>query len=168
MAPLRSTLFAAAAALTVGGCVPEGGFPLLAPRPGERDLSVEEPVHARVPVADDAALRARVAELTAQAAEGDRAFESAYPPAASAVAAAEARESDLWVVAQQALSRLEAARTPTTRALAELDGLAVARAATPTSDADFALIAETKAAVERIAAAQQSRFDALQARLSGP
>ena len=154
------------AAAALAGCVAEDGFPSLAPRPGERDLSTEEPFHPRVPIPDDAALRARIAELRARAAAGDNGFDAVLPAARAAVAAAGPRESDSWVAAQQALSRLEAARAPTAAALGALDQLLVERADQPTSDADFALLREALAAAERLSAGQQERFDALRARLN--
>ena len=154
-------------AAALGGCVAEDGFPSLAPRPAERDLSTEEPERLPAEPADDVALRAQVSELRAQAAEGDRAFDAAFPGAQAAVSAAGRRESDSWVAAQQALSRLEAARTPTMRALAELDGIAVERAGQPASTADLAAIDAAIEAVGQIAAAQQERIDRLRARVSG-
>lgn len=161
----RSPLAMLAAVAVLSACVAEDGFPSLAPRPGERDLSTEEPERQRVQVADDAALRGRIADLREEAAEGQRAFAAEFPAAAAAVAAAAARETDSWVSAQQALSRLEAARTPISRTMAELDRLAIDRAGEPTSDADFALIREAIADVARIAAGQQERMDALRGRL---
>jgi hypothetical protein len=53
------------------------------------------------------------------------------------------------------------------RALSELDALALSRAGTPTNPGDFASINEAVAAVERMAVAQQQRYDALRDRLSG-
>lgn len=156
---------ALAASIPLSACVPEGDFPSLAMRPGERDRSTEEPARAAVDVPDDPALRERVAELRRQAAEGDRAFDAADGPTAAAVAAAGARESDSWVEAQQALSRLEAAREPTMRALADLDAIAMERIGERTSIADYAEINAAIAAVEQLAVAQQQRMDALRAQL---
>lgn len=153
-------------AFLLAACVPEGDFPSLAQRPGERDRSTEEPVRPDVEAPDDAELRREVAALRRLAAQGDAEFDAAYGPAAAAVAAAGAAESDSWVDAQQALSRLEAAREATTRALAELDRLAMDRVAAPTSAADFAEIDAAIATVERLAAGQQQRMDSLRARLS--
>jgi hypothetical protein len=158
---------ALAAALTLFGCVPQGDFPSLAPRAAERDASSREPVRAAVDVPNDPALRQRLAELLRQAAEGERGFEAAHRPAEAAVRNAGAQGSDRWVEAQQALSRLEAAREGTTRALAELDQLALDRADRPTSSADSAAIEEAIAECGRIAATQQQRLARLRARLSG-
>jgi hypothetical protein len=165
-APL--SIIVAVAGLALPSCAAEGDFPSLAMRPAERDRSVEEPVRPSPQVPDDAALRRRLGELTEAAAEGERAFDAAFGPADAAVDAAGAAESERWVAAQQALSRLEAAREPTTRALAELDRLAVDRADLPTGEADRAALEAAIAAVERIAAGQQARIDGLRERLSGP
>lgn len=154
-------------AILLAACVPEGDFPSLAMRPGERDLSTEEPTRPAIEVPDDGALRQQVAELRRLAAQGDAAFDAGYGATAAAVAAAGPRESDGWVEAQQALSRLEAAREATMRALADLDRIAMDRIGAPTSASDFAAINAAIAAVEQLALAQQQRMDALRARLSG-
>ncbi|HWT13773.1 MAG TPA: hypothetical protein VN231_13550, partial [Allosphingosinicella sp.] len=100
-------------------------------------------------------------------AAGDRAFAEAYGGAEAAVAAGGARGSEGWIEAQQALSRLEAARQPTTHALGELDRLAVGRIDMATSEEDFAFLNDALAAVERMAAGQQERLERLRERLSG-
>jgi hypothetical protein len=156
-----------AAACLVGGCAAQGDFPSLARRPAENDLSIEEPVRPAVEVATDAALSSRVAELRAEAAAGDRAFESALTPATLAVARAGGRETESWTAAQQALSRLEAAREATMRALGDLDALALSRAGMPTNSGDFAGLNASLSAVQAMAAGQQERLDGLRARLSG-
>ena len=155
------------AALALAACVSEDGFPSLALRPAEREVSVEEPVHPPIEVPSDTALRARIAELQRQAAEGDRSFEAALGATETAIAAAGPSASESWVEAQQALSRLEATREPTTRALSDLDRLAIDRAAMATSSDDFAAINAGIAAVEQIASRQQQHVDRLRARLGG-
>jgi hypothetical protein len=69
------------------------------------------------------------------------------------------------VVAQQALSRAEAARVATTTALGTLDALAVERSAVPTNAEDFAAIRAALAEAERLARAQQQQLDALRAQI---
>ena len=154
-----------ATALALAGCVASDGFPSLAPRPAERIVSVQEPVHPPVDVPSDPALRARIAELEREAAEGDRAFDAAFGSTEAAVSAAGAQASDSWVEAEQALSRLEGTRAPTTRALAELDRLALERAEMSTNAQDFAAINAALASVDAVAARQQQRWDRLRARL---
>ena len=154
-----------AALLVSAGCAPSDGFPSLAERPAERNVSIEAPVHPAVDVPSDPALHARIAAFERQAAEGDRGFEAALGAAAAAVGAAGPASPHSWVEAQQALSRLEAARGPTTTALSELDALAIGRAEVPTSSDDFAAIHAAIARVEGIAEAQQQRLDQLRTRL---
>jgi hypothetical protein len=145
-------------AALLAGCVSQGPFPSLAQREGER-LAIEEPVREAPQVADDAALRAELSALRAEAQAGARAFEADYGPAERAAARASAQGSDSWIDAQQALSRLEAARDRTTHAAAELDRLSQARADLPTSAADQALLDAAIAEAARIAAEQQARVD---------
>ena len=156
---------AAAAGLLLAGCVAQGPFPSLAPRPEESDYSTAEPVRAEPTVADDAQLRNRVGALVAQSLEGLSAFDTAYPPAERAVAAAGAPHTESWAEAQQALSRLEAARAPTTSARAELDRIALERAGMPTSAGDLQILQRAIAESDRIAQNQQYRIDQLRGRL---
>ena len=71
--------------------------------------------------------------------------------------------SFLLFLTQQAISRAEAARAPTTGALAELDRLATDRAAQPTNDEDFAAIHGALQETERLAARQQQEMERLRA-----
>ncbi|MDQ8754614.1 hypothetical protein RCO27_00065 [Sphingosinicella sp. LHD-64] len=157
----------AGSALVLGGCVSQGTYPSLAPRPGEREISIAEPVRPSADVPGDAALRQRVAALQAQAAAGQRAFEGAYGAAAAAVNRAGAPESESWIVAQEALSRLEAARGATPEALAALDRLQTDRTDQPTSTDDFALIGAAIAETTRLAEAQEVRIAGLRRRIGG-
>lgn len=156
----------AIAALLMPGCAAEGDFPSLAMRPAELDRSVEEPQRPTPEVPDDPALRRRLSDLAATASEGERAFDAALGPAQAAIGAAGAPESESWVAAQQALSRLEAAREPTTRALAELDRLALNHAAVATSADDSLELEAWIRTVSRIVDGQQQRIDGLRERLS--
>jgi hypothetical protein len=164
----RPLLAVPVAALLLAGCVAQDGFPSLAMRPAELDLSTEEPVHPAVEVPTDPALRARIADLLRQASEGERGFAAALGPAEAAVAAAGGVGSESWVEAQQALSRLETRRAPTARALAELDQLSRERAEMATNAEDFAALDAAVAEAGRIAAGQEERLDRLQARLPSP
>jgi hypothetical protein len=153
------------AALALPGCVPQGEFPSLEPRPAERDRSMEPPVREAAVTPSDPALRLRVSELEQQAARGQSDFDGAYARAEAAVRSAGSAESESWVEAQQAISRLEAARTETMRALTELDRLAIDQADMPTSNSDFAAIQAAIAAAQQLAEGQQARIEALRARL---
>jgi hypothetical protein len=151
--------------LTLSACVPQGEFPSLAMRPAERQVSTEAPVHPQPVVPSDSALRQRTAELQRLAAEGDRAFDAVFGLTTIAVGAAGAEGSETWVHAQQAVSRLETTREPTTRALTELDQLAIGRALVPTNAADYAAVEAAIATVMAVAAGQQRQIDGLKARL---
>lgn len=163
---VQSTL-AFAAAIALGGCVTQGSFPSLAPRPGEGDLSVAEPVRPDETVADDSAVRQRVAALQAQAQEGQNAFDAAYGAAAAATGRAGGQGSDSWVAAQEALSRLEAARGATPEALAALDRLSTERTDQPLSGGDRALIDAAFAQITRLSEAQDERIAELRRRIGG-
>lgn len=166
MIRLPLLLAAGAALLLAGGCAPEGEFPSLALRPIEAEDPLEEPVRTPPVVDADPALRARAAELLTEARRGDAQFDTAYRPAAAAARRAGAPGSETWIEAEQALSRAEAARAPTTSALAELDRLATERAALPTNEQDFAAIVAALDEAGRLALGQQQRYDALRAAVS--
>ena len=148
-------------------CAPAGEFPSLAMRPEERMVSVGEPVRPRVEAPSDPALRQQAANLLAEGREGAQRFEADLPAAERAIRNPGGMGSASWVSAQQALSRLEAARNQTTTALASLDRLSTERADLPTNSEDHALLLEAMAELERIAAAQQVRIDGLRSRISG-
>ena len=149
----------------LAGCAQKGDFPSLKPRPVER-LSTEEPVRPQPVVAADPALDARVADLLAQARRGDAAFEAELPTTRARVSEAGSSGSETWVVAQQALSRLEAARAPTATALGDLDRLALERAARPTNAAQYRALLDAVETAERIARSQSAVVDRLRAALS--
>jgi len=149
------------ALLPLAACLSQGPFPSLAPRPAElEDLSVE-PVREAPVVADDAGLQAHVAARVGEARVGDMAFDRAFADAERAVARAGPQGSEGWVEAQQAISRLEAARTHTMQALADLHRISLERANLPTSAADQQMLEAAIAETEALAASQQQRIDRL-------
>lgn len=168
------------AALWLGGCAalgPVEGYPDIGPRatetvdflepepaPGGADAAALPPLPA-----PDAATLALLGRIERDAAAGERAFAAMRAQAERAVSAARgaAVGSEAWVVAHQAISRLDAARAPTRAALSS------AEAALPPLDA----IEQTPGAAERIArhrraveqvAAQSGVVAALVARLRRP
>ncbi len=149
-----------AAALALAACVSQGPFPSLAPREGEQ-LAIEEPMRETPVSADDPALRPAVAALLSEARDGARRFDADFAAARGLIARAGAEGSESWVEAQQAISRLEAARNRTTSAVDDLHQLSLARADRPTSPADQQAIDAAIAEAERIAADQQARMDRL-------
>jgi hypothetical protein len=162
--PARRTA-AFASLLAAAACAPAGEFPSLEPRAIENEDPLEEPVRTPPFVAPDPALRARAAALAAQARAGEREFEAALASAAAAARRAGAPGSEGWVVAHQQISRAEAARAPTSSALAELDRLATDRARAATNEDDFAAIRSALEEAERLASGQQRRLDALRSSL---
>lgn len=124
------TFFAAAAALPalagVAGCAPPGPYPSLEPRPIEKALADTEEPPAEASAPDEAGLPARIAALSAEVRRGEREFDAVSPAARAAAERAGAAESESWIEAQQALSRLEAAGALSGKALADLDALAMA------------------------------------------
>jgi len=157
---------AALALLAASACAPEGPYPSLAPRPIEKAMADSEELPAPTPISDDAGLPARLETLAAQARRGQADYQAALSEAQEAAAKAGPSGSDSWIVAQQALSRLEAARATTTTALADIDSLAMAEAsAKPLSPADQeridAAIREARALADR----QQSEIVKLQAQI---
>ena len=146
------------AAALVAGCVSQGPFPSLAPRPDER-LAIDEPVREPPRIADDSALRVRINRLLGEARSGDAAFDRDYDAAARAAGRAGREGSDSWIEAQQAYSRVEVSRGRATDAAAELHQLAQARAGQPTSPADLAALEAAIDQVDGIVAAQQARLN---------
>ena len=165
--PPTTVLAVLTAIPALGGCVgAQEEFPSLALRPAEIGRSIEEPVRAAVEVPSDPALRARISGLVEQARAGERDFSATLGGANAAVARAGEAGSEGWVEAQLAVSRLEATRTATTRALAELDQIALTRAQVATSREDFAAIEAALAQVEAMAETQQQRWDRLRGQLA--
>ena len=143
--------------------------PSLAPRAAEA-------IDPRVPIpsgvvagAPDPALASRIAELMAEVRAGDTAFQSASQDAEALAAAAGPAQSESWIVAQEALSGLVAARAPVTKAIADLDALAAARIATAGGILPGDLAALEAATTEAGAIGQREAdvIDRLQARLGG-
>ena len=120
--------FALLLAAALAGCAaPASQAPSLAPRAAEAidpRVPVPEP---ELPTIVDPALAAQLSALVGRAEAGDAQFRAVAPSAQQAAASAGARESESWVVAQQALSALVAARGPVTRALGDIDALAAGR-----------------------------------------
>ena len=127
---MAMVLRAAPLLLLLSACAAQqADVPSLAPRAAES-------IDPRVPIPNevesgpaDPALTARIAALLAEVRAGDAAFTAAAQNAEALAAAAGPAESESWVVAQEALSALVAARGPVTRAIADLDALAATRIA---------------------------------------
>ncbi len=153
--------------MPLAGCATGGEFPSLMPRAVEQ-LSFEEPVRVDPPVAADPALRARADALVAEARGGDRVFDVAFGEALPRVRGAGGRGSDSWVQAQEAISRVEAARTITSSALADFDTWLTEISAQPVNAELWAEIAQDRAAIAALAEEQDRRLDGLKASVSQP
>jgi hypothetical protein len=153
--------------ILAAGCATGGEFPSLAPRPVEQ-LAFEEPIKVDPPVAADPALRGRAAALLADARAGDGAFEEAYAQALPLVQGAGAVGSDSWLIAQEAISRAEAATVGTTRSLVDLDLLLAEQSDDPTNAAVWVELRTAKEAMERLAADQRRRLGGLKASVALP
>ena len=163
----RGAHLAIIVSLLAAGCAAPGPYPSLEPRPAE-GINPDADERQPTPQPDDPALAAEIDRLAAAGATGDAEFEAAWPAAEKAAAAAGAPGSDSWIEAQQALSRLEAARARTTAALADLDALAVERARAGTLGAgDGERLKAATARIQSLADSQAERLRRLEARLAG-
>ncbi|MEA3063443.1 MAG: hypothetical protein QOJ94_3224 [Sphingomonadales bacterium] len=168
MAPLPRLFLLAATLLAAGGCAEKGTFPSLAQRPAERAYEAERdavlpPAPARP---DDPAVTRRIAELVAEAEAGQAEFERSAGPARAAVAKGGAVNSDSWIEAEQAVSRVSAAGARTGRALADLDRYAADETnSSALSEADAARLREAVARVQALADAQAAEIARLEASL---
>jgi hypothetical protein len=147
----------------VAGCsAPGGPPPSLAPRAAEAidpRVPVVRPMNDR-PV--DAALARRLADLVRQAHSGDSAFRGQVEAAQRLAAAAGPKQSESWIVAQEALSGAIEAREPTTTALGDIDALGADKlqAQGGLAPADLAAI---RSAGEEVAALDQRQAQAISA-----
>ena len=145
------------------------GEPSLAPRAAEA-------VDPRVPIPSeviagpaDPALASRIAELMAEVRSGDAAFQGAARNAEALAEAAGPAQSESWIVAQEALSGLVAARGPVTRAIADPDALAASRIAASGGilPGDLAALQAATAEAGAIGQRQPELINRLQSRLGG-
>jgi hypothetical protein len=154
------------AALTA--CAPAGGpFPSLQPRAAEAidpRVPVVRPMNDR-PV--DPALAGKLAALVSEARDGDAAFEPMAANAEKLSESAGVPQSEGWIAAQEALSAAVAARSPTARALGDIDMLGAVALQTQGGIApnDLAAIQGAGAEVGAIDHRQADRIKALQHRL---
>ena len=140
-------IFSALLVLLSAGCSAPTGYPSLAPRAAEA-------IDPRVPIASnpspgtvDPAIATALRDAVGAARGGTGAFDALARRAEALAAAAGPRQSESWVVAQQALSALSAQHGVTTNAAANIDAIAAARI-----DATRWLVPATQAAIEAAAA----------------
>jgi len=160
-------------ALFLSGCAgTQQGYPSLAKRAVE-DAPMAQVTPPPVPVAADAALKAQLGKLSAQAQAGKTAFDNAYPSADRATQAARGApvSSDGWIAAQVLVSSLESARNDSVSALASLDTLYIERSNAIAEGEEQGGTEEIDAARSTALAivdGQNDRLDALRARLAQP
>jgi hypothetical protein len=146
---------------------PGGPYPSLQPRAAENidpRVPVEKPMNDR-PVTP--ALSAQLGQLVNNAQAGETAFEPAVAQAERLAASAGAPQSEGWIAAQEALSAAIAARSPTTKALGDIDTLSSTLIRTNGGIApdDLAAIKSAAAEVAAIDERQRDRISALKGRL---
>jgi hypothetical protein len=112
-----------AVSLLAGCAAAPVAAPSLAPRPAESiDPRVPVPEPA-IPTTPTAGLVQQLERLVAQAQSGDAAFRPLADRARDLAASAGPKESESWVVAQQALSAAVATRAPVASAVGDIDAL---------------------------------------------
>ena len=167
-------------AASLAACAAPGDTPSLTPRPMEYELSgrplppclagaaVAPAPSVEAPAVQDPQLAAQVKRLLGQARQGSSEFAAILPEAQRSAARAGAQGSEPWVAAQLALSRLEAARGRTVDALAEIEGLLLARSNAPGANAqDLQRLNAAAEEVQALAEAQEAELNRLSTGLSG-
>lgn len=166
---MRSPLPIALPALALGlaGCTQSpDAYPSLLPRPIEKQ-SLAEPERPAAVAAPDAALDARISEVTATLRSANQRFAAAAQEAEAKIAVARGvpEGSDAWLDAQTALSTLESLRAPTLAALAEIESVASERG--QAGKPPYPALDSAVAAADAMANAQGDRIGALEAALAG-
>jgi hypothetical protein len=160
--------FAPLLMLAVAGCATPPNEPSLAHRPAEA-IDPRLPLPADpAPGPVDPALAASLNQLVSDGTEGGRAFDAAVGEAEAAANAAGPAQSESWIVAQQALSRLEATRAASTKALADVDSIATARvqAKGGMTRADLAAVDAASSQLRAVTDRQAQIVTAIAARLA--
>ena len=159
---------ALALAVLLSGCAGASNAPSLAPRAAEAidpRVAVPEPV---LPTTPTPALAEKLDSLVAQAVAGDQAFSPLIEHARDLAGSAGAKESESWVVAQQALSAAVGARLPVTSAVGDIDALGAQRVQTlgGIGAADLKAIDSAAARVAEIDGREAAAIDTVQKRLA--
>jgi hypothetical protein len=163
---MRSPILPLVVVLFASGCAEQrGGFPSLLPREIEQ-RSDAEPDRPTPVASTDPALNAQIAKLTAAIETADASFAKAAGRAEQLARAARgaAEGSERWLDAQTALAEVDVARSEIQQPVADLERLAIDRAAAG-QPAYPALDAAMEAAHAR-AAAQVERVRAIEAMLA--
>lgn len=147
------------------------GYPSLARRPVEsrdRDAEIAKAIAeqpAATPLGGD--VQSELARLAKQASAAGQAFDRDYAASDRAVTAAgnAPAASENWVVAQEAISALDAGRYDSITALASMDSIYVAQL---NAGADTGAIDSLRAPVAAMVDRQNDRLDSLRFRLAKP
>ena len=154
--------------LLLAGCAATSADePSLAQRPAEL-IDPRMPLPSEAPVGPvDAALATRLGQLVAEGNDGARNFDALVGQVEALASAAGPTQSESWIVAQQALSGLEAARAKTTAALAEVDSIASAKiqSGAGLSPANLAAVDAASSELRTVADRQNASIDRIGARL---
>ena len=152
----------------IAGCAATSATePSLAQRPAEL-IDPRLPLPADAPAGPvDTALAGRLGQLIAEGNDGARSFNALVGQAEALASAAGPAQSESWIVAQQALSGLEAARAKTTAALAEVDSIAAGRiqSGAGLTPADLGAIEAAAGQLRAITDGQNAVIDRIGARL---
>jgi hypothetical protein len=160
--------FAVALAVPLAACAAAGNAPSLAPRAAEAidpRVPVPEPAISTTP---SSALVQQLDALVARAVAGDQAFAPLAARANELADSAGEKESESWVVAQQALSAAVAARAPVAAAVGDIDALGAQRiqALGGIGAADLKAIDAAAARVAEIDSREAAAIAAIQAQLA--
>lgn len=160
-------LFPVAAFALLAACAsPEGDYPSLAIRDVERVSGSLEVEPAPPPPAPPAATLASLDELAASALAAHQRFLAAEPDARAVIASAAgaARGTEAWARAQVAIANLEAQRSQTMIALADLDRIYVDAA---TSALATESISDVRSQIDALVEQQDATIRSLLGRLAG-
>ncbi len=167
---MRVLLFALPLALAA--CLDRGEYPSLKPRAFELAHATTAPLPPAPPAPPARPeIVARTAALARQAREGQSAFAIELARTRPVVARAGAADSESWITAQEAVSGLEASRSPSVVAMAELDVLnlsGVDAAGLKFGENDFAAVRAAADQVDAIVTAQARDIAALTGSLAKP
>lgn len=157
--------------LAISGCAMTPSGPSLAPRAVEQ-LTAQAPTPQPLPppIPEDASQQQRVAALLAQARDGNARFKAqlatAEQLAETGVSAPMGGEA--WVQAQEALSRVEDARSPIAQSLADLDALQIAAAQNGIAPDSAQLLADAVNEVTALDRSEDEALRSLRSRFSAP
>ena len=150
---------------TAAGCAPSlADYPSLAPRAVESTSPLAPlPDTSTAGAPATTTQRAEMDALERRATGGQRAFAAAMTVAERLARSAGRRDSEGWLVAQQALSRAESARVPSVEALADLDSRVAALRELAAREPGTAGLSDTIASRARVAATVSAQVDRLNA-----